>query len=99
MSTYSNIPSPSAPDWSSPRPRHPQLIIVSHFNPGSRERSIAPQTAGTGSDSGGGGSGSMHVGVGQLRGTDAVINCPHGGRLPPPSHPRPTRSCSTAGRD
>ncbi len=60
MTAYPNIPKPirSGIVLVDPERGTPQRIIVLQFNPDSLERSIAPQTAGTSSDSGGGGSGS-----------------------------------------
>ncbi|WP_255954121.1 hypothetical protein [Streptomyces odontomachi] len=60
MTTYPNISKPirSGLVLIDPDRGTPQRIIVLQFNPDSLERSIAPQTAGTSSDSGGGGSGS-----------------------------------------
>ncbi|MFI6879966.1 hypothetical protein ACIBL6_41645 [Streptomyces sp. NPDC050400] len=59
MTRYADIPKPirSGIVLMDPERGTPQRIIVLQFNPDTLERSLAPQTAGAGGDSGGGGSG------------------------------------------
>ncbi|WP_327351818.1 hypothetical protein [Streptomyces sp. NBC_01304] len=59
MTRYANIPKPirSGIVLIDPERGTPQRIIVLQFNPDTLERSLSPQTAGAGGDSGGGGSG------------------------------------------
>ncbi|MET8744872.1 hypothetical protein [Streptomyces sp. NPDC004728] len=59
MSRYTDIPKPirSGMVLIDPERGTPQRIIVLQFNPDTLERSLSPQTAGAGGDSGGGGSG------------------------------------------
>ncbi|MER5615056.1 hypothetical protein [Streptomyces sp. NPDC002215] len=59
MSRYVDIPKPirSGIVLLDPERGTPQRIIVLQFNPDTLERSLSPQTAGAGGDSGGGGSG------------------------------------------
>ncbi|MFB7212914.1 hypothetical protein [Streptomyces sp. NPDC056255] len=59
MTRYSDIPKPirSGIVLIDPDRGTPQRIIVLQFNPDTLERSLSPQTAGAGGDSGGGGSG------------------------------------------
>ncbi|NBE52380.1 hypothetical protein [Streptomyces boluensis] len=60
MTRYANIPKPirSAIVLVDPERGTPQRVIVLQFNPDTLERSLSPQTAGSGGDSGGGGAGS-----------------------------------------
>ncbi|KUO05413.1 hypothetical protein [Streptomyces caeruleatus] len=60
MTRYANIPKPirSGIVLLDPETGTPQRIIVLQFNPDTLERSLSPQTAGSGGDSGGGGAGS-----------------------------------------
>lgn len=59
MTRYTDIPKPirSGIVLIDPERGTPQRIIVLQFNPDTLERSLSPQTAGAGGDSGGGGSG------------------------------------------
>ncbi|WP_405749560.1 hypothetical protein OHA19_05775 [Streptomyces sp. NBC_00012] len=59
MTRYTDIPKPirSGIVLIDPDRGTPQRIIVLQFNPDTLERSLSPQTAGSGGDSGGGGSG------------------------------------------
>ncbi|MFF3785792.1 hypothetical protein [Streptomyces sp. NPDC001933] len=59
MTRYTDIPKPirSGIVLIDPDRGTPQRIIVLQFNPDTLERSLSPQTAGAGGDSGGGGSG------------------------------------------
>ncbi|MEU0629889.1 hypothetical protein [Streptomyces sp. NPDC005989] len=59
MTRYTDIPKPirSGIVLIDPERGIPQRIIVLQFNPDTLERSLSPQTAGAGGDSGGGGSG------------------------------------------
>ncbi|MDQ8702667.1 hypothetical protein RCO28_09220 [Streptomyces sp. LHD-70] len=60
MTRYANIPKPirSGIVLVDPELGTPQRAIVLQFNPDTLERSLSPQTAGSGGDSGGGGAGS-----------------------------------------
>ncbi|MDI3421234.1 hypothetical protein [Streptomyces luteolus] len=60
MTRYANIPKPirSGIVLVDPELGTPQRVIVLQFNPDTLERSLSPQTAGSGGDSGGGGAGS-----------------------------------------
>ncbi|MFJ9587723.1 hypothetical protein [Streptomyces acidicola] len=60
MTRYANIPKPirSGIVLVDPELGTPQRIIVLQFNPDTLERSLSPQTVGSGGDSGGGGAGS-----------------------------------------
>ncbi|MDQ1012572.1 hypothetical protein QFZ82_007057 [Streptomyces sp. V4I23] len=60
MTRYPDIPKPirSGIVVVDPDRGTPQRIIILQFNPDTLERSLSPQSAGTGGDSGGGGSGS-----------------------------------------
>lgn len=60
MTRYANIPKPirSGIVLVDPELGTPERVIVLQFNPDTLERSLSPQTAGSGGDSGGGGGGS-----------------------------------------
>lgn len=60
MTRYANIPKPirSGIVLVDPELGTPERVIVLQFNPDTLERSLSPQTAGSGGDSGGGGAGS-----------------------------------------